>query len=430
MKGVYMEEEKLLPRRWGILIGMTCVLVAIQFNSILPGGAAVVTIMQYGITPMEFSMIMSASYFTGFLFAIAAGVMADRWGMNKVLLSGFFIALAGSILRIFSIGNFPMIMASMVIMGFGVAVLNANSAKLLRDWFPGRSNSVAMGVYTAGMSLGAAVAIWYGSRLDPATATGSDLQGVWIVGSVLIVIGIIAWIICYRNHPSLKLQTEPIGKYLKEVLRNPAVWGVSIFAFFGFGMTAINGNYMVAAVTTLAGDPSAQIDAGNMSTINTVIAAVASMALPAVFATFCKNLRAPVIICALITGVCFAVVFFLPYGPLTWVCFLIQPLAMASIMPFVKMAPTLLPNVKREDLGAIGGIQATFQNLGMFLIGSYVISPLAIVASGVQDGLPYYQAVYVGIGILCVILCLSLLLFPNVPSSMDRKLALDKEKSA
>ena len=122
---------------------------------------------------------------------------------------------------------------------------------------------------------------------------------------------------------------------------------------------------MVAAVTTLAGDPSAQIDAGNMSTINTVIAAVASMALPAVFATFCKNLRVPVITCALITGVCFAVVFFLPYGPLTWVCFLIQPLAMASIMPFVKMAPTLLPNVKREDLGAIGGIQATFQNLGM-----------------------------------------------------------------
>ena len=46
MKGVYMEEEKLLPRRWGILIGMTCVLVAIQFNNILPGGAAVVTIMQ------------------------------------------------------------------------------------------------------------------------------------------------------------------------------------------------------------------------------------------------------------------------------------------------------------------------------------------------------------------------------------------------
>lgn len=66
----------------------------------------------------------------------------------------------------------------------------------------------------------------------------------------------------------------------------------------------------------------------------------------------------------------------------------------------------------------------------MSLIGSYVISPLAIVASGVQDGLPYYQAVYVGIGILCVILCLSLFLFPNVPSSMDRKLALDKEKSA
>ena len=61
-----MEEEKLYPRRWAILIGMTCILIAIQFNNILPGGAAVATMQAYGIQPMMFSMIMSALTFRAF----------------------------------------------------------------------------------------------------------------------------------------------------------------------------------------------------------------------------------------------------------------------------------------------------------------------------------------------------------------------------
>lgn len=424
-------EEKLYPRRWAILIGMTCILVAIQFNNILPGGAAVVVMTQYQIEPMMFSMIMSAPYLSGFLFAILAGVMADRVGLNKILMVGFFAGLLGAVLRVFSVGNFPMIIVAMVILGFSVAVLNANSAKLLRDWFPGRANSFAMGVYTAGMSLGAALALWYGSRLDPTSATGAaDLQGVWIVGAVAIAVGIVIWVACYRKHPEAKLNTEPVGQYMKEVLKNPAVWGISIFALLGFGMTNVNGSYMVAAVTALAGDPAAAVEAGNMSTVNTVVAAVASMVLPTLFALVFKNLRTPVWICCIITGICFAGVYFLPYGPLTWVLYLIQPLAMASIMPFVKMAPTLLPGVQREQLGVIGGVQATFQNIGMFLIASYIISPLSIAITGASDGLSFYQGVYVGTAIFCVLIALSTFLFPNVRSSMDRKLADDKAAQA
>ena len=66
---------------------------------------------------------------------------------------------------------------------------------------------------------------------------------------------------------------------------------------------------------------------------------------------------------------CFAIVFFMPYGPATWVLFCIQPVMMACVMPFTKMLPTLLPSVKPEHYGVVGGIQATFQNFGMFLFG-------------------------------------------------------------
>ena len=72
-----------------------------------------------------------------------------------------------------------------------------------------------------------------------------------------------------------------------------------------------------------------------------------------------------------------------------------------------------------------GGIQATLQNFGMFLVASYIISPLAIALSGVTDGLAYYQMVYVLTGALCVIAALSLLLFPNVRSSVAGKMEDD-----
>jgi CP family cyanate transporter-like MFS transporter len=405
-------EEQLLPRRWGILVGMTVILIAIQFAFILPGGAAVLIMQTYQIQPMAFSMIMSIPYFAGFLFAILAGTLADRIGLNKVLLFGFACALVGSICRILTAGSYIGLFLSTMVMGFALAALNANSAKLLRFWFPGKSNSFAMGVYTAGMSAGAALALYYGSHI-------ATVEQGWVFSTGLIVVGIILWIILYRDHPvHNEITKEPLGEYMKIVLRNKDVWGISIFAMLVFGMTNVNGSYMVAAVTALAGDPSFAADAGTMSTVNTVIACVASMVLPVAFVARFKNMRLPATICFIGTAVCFALVYFLPYGPATWILYILQPIFMASLMPIAKMLPALLPSVEPKYLGVVGGIQATFQNFGMFLLASYVLSPIAIAVSGTTDGLGYYQAVYVGTAVLCIIGALSLLLFPNVRSSV------------
>ena len=245
-----------------------------------------------------------------------------------------------------------------------------------------------------------------------------------------MVVGVVAWFAVYRKHPDGEHRSvEPVGTYLRVVVRNWHVWAVAIVALLVFGMTNVNGSYMVAAVTTLMGDPSLTAVAGDLSTLNTVIACVASMALPVVFAKLFKNMRAPFIICLVGTAACFALVFFLPYGPLTWALFCIQPVLMASVMPFTKMLPTLLPSVKPEHYGVVGGIQATFQNFGMFLIASYVISPLAIAATGAVDGVPYYQGVYVATAVLCLVAAASLFLFPNVRSSVARKIA-DEQAAA
>ena len=415
-------EEKLYPRRWAILVGMTFILVAIQFSVILPGGAAVLIMPHYQIEPMMFSMIMTAPYLTGFIFAIPAGAFADRIGLNKVLMFGFIACLIGVAIRIASGTNFAILMVGTIVMGFAPAALNANSAKLLRTWFPGKANSFAMGVYTAGMSFGAALALYYGSHI---ATVGEG----WIFSTVLVAIGIVIWVICYRKHPDGdEIDDEPIGQYLGAVLKNKEVWGISIFAFLVFGgMSNPNSSFMVAAITTLAGgDPTVAAEAGNLSTLNTVVAAVLSMILPVVFVARFKRMRTPAAICCFVCAIVYGVLYFVPYGPATWVLYMVQAVFFCSMMPIVKMLPALLPSVKREQLGAVGGVQATFQNFGMFLIASYVLSPIVIGVTGQTDGLGFYQGIYIGIAVICVLSFLSMFLFGNVRSNVADKIKDDQ----
>lgn len=270
-----------------------------------------------------------------------------------------------------------------------------------------------MGVYTAGMSAGAALAIYAGSHLP-------EIHQAWWISFVLIVIGLIVWFSVYRKHPNERRSSEPVSVLLKEVLKDKNVWAIGIVAFLVFGMTNVNGSYMVPAVTALMGDSASTSIAGDMSTINTLVTCIASMVMPVVFAKLFRNMRAPFIICLIATGLTLAITFFVPYGLWTWIAFLvILPIFMAAVMPFTKMLPVLLPDVKPEHYGVIGGIQATFQNIGMFLIASYCISPLSIAFTGAVDGPLYYQGVYVGVAVVCVLAIAALFLFPNVCSCVS-----------
>lgn len=280
-------DEKLLPWRWAILLGMTVLLVALQFSFIIPGGAALLVMQVYECEPMAFSMIMSIPYFSGVLLCVAGGVLADRIGLGKVFFASFAIAALGALGRCFALDYWSLFIASFF-MGTGVAALNANSAKLLRLWFPATANSFAMGVYTAGMSAGAALAIYVGSHL-------SEIHQAWWISFALIIIGLIAWFFVYRKHPNERRSPEPASVLLKEVLKNKHVWAIGIVAFLVFGMTNVNGSYMVPAVTTLMGDSAAAPIAGDLSTINTVITCIASMAMPVIFAKLFRNIRVPFI---------------------------------------------------------------------------------------------------------------------------------------
>lgn len=404
-----METEKLYPRRWGILAALFLALLFLQFTFIVPGGAALAIMEHYAITPMMFTMVMSVPYLSGILFGVFSGTLADRIGVRRVILVGYALALIGVIWRALSGTSFIMLFVSSFVMGFATAVLNANSAKIMRRWFPGKSFAVAMGTYVAAASLGAGIALNVGARVP--------LEVSWWVSVGCIVAAIVSWLLLYREHPEGELKVEEgIKEHLGVVLRNKNVWGISIFAFLFMGLTVVGTSYMVAGLTLLGGTPESAGEAANISTVNTLFVCASSIFLPALIVKF-KRIRVPLIILLLGTGLFYGISLLVPLGPITYVIMILAAIFVGPIMSMVKTMPALLPNVKQEHLGAVGGVQSMFQNFGMFFVSSYMVAPIATMIDP-TGSLLYYQTSFIIFAIGCAISVLLLFIFPNLRTNV------------
>ena len=437
-------EEKLYPRRWAILAALFLCLVTLQFSFIVPGGAALAVMMRYGIDGTLFSMIMSVPYFAGIVFGIFLGTLADRIGVSKVMVVCYIIALVGVVWRAMSGDSFIMLFLSSLVMGVATAALNANSAKVIRAWFPGKSANVAFGVYVCGASLGAAIALQVGARL---TATdvlfspegipmglaegASGLQTCWWISAILFVVSIVCWFLLYREHPEGIAVEEPVMQHMGHAVRSKSVWGISLFAFVFMGATVIGTSFMVAGIQTVFGADATT--AANISTVNTAVVCIGCIVLPAFVARF-KHSRPIFWVMLIGSGFFYAAAMYIPYlngmGPA--IMFALGGIFFAPMMGMVKTLPALLPDVDPKYLGAVGGFQSVLQNAGMFLVSSYIVSPICTAMYPPIDGVSpagYYQAIFVGLFVCCIISGFIQYMFPNLRCNVEDMLK-DKAEAA
>lgn len=438
-------EEKLYPRRWAILAALFLCLVTLQFSFIVPGGAALAVMMRYGIDGTLFSMIMSVPYFAGIVFGIFLGTLADRVGVSKVMVVSYIIALIGVVWRAMSGTSFIMCFLASLVMGVATAALNANSAKVIRAWFPGKSANTAFGIYVCGASLGAAIALQVGARLtandvmfDPTTMApiglaegASGVQTCWWISAALFIVSIVCWFLLYREHPDGIAVEEPIMQHMGHALRSKSVWGISLFAFVFMGATVIGTSFMVSAIQTVYGADAAT--AANISTVNTVVVCIGCIVLPAVVARF-KRSRPIFWVMLIGSGLFYMLALQVPYlggaGPA--IMFALGGIFFAPMMGMVKTLPALLPDIEPKYLGAVGGFQSVLQNAGMFLVSSYIIAPICGMMYPAVNGVspaPYYQALFIGLFICCALSGVIMYLFPNLRCNVEDMLK-DKAEAA
>ena len=286
------------------------------------------------------------------------------------------------------------------VLGLSLAALNANSAKLFRLWFPGRWTSIAMGIYILGATAGGgAIAMKVGPLM-------TDPQTGFIIGTACTVGCLVLWALLGRTHPeeTKAKDGEPMTAYLGEVLKNKYVWYISFIMFFVFGASIAENSYLTSGLVALTSDPAF---AGNIGAVNMVAVGIGGVAMPALLAK-AKNLKVIFFVAALLMGISNIVIFQLPIGVITYIIVILQGVFMGLLLPIGKTLPAVIPGVKPEHLGAVGGIQSSMQNLGAGLLPAYIVAPLAGVFGA---GSPV--ALMIGTGCLVIFSGLFMLLLPK-----------------
>jgi cyanate permease len=352
--------------RWVILLLMCLACIVVNGSTLIFAGMAGLLLGPMGFDSQQFALLSNCAYLTGFLFCMLTGTMADRMGIRKVMVAGLSISALGAVIRIFTSGFMGMFLTS-VLFGFGLAALNANSAKIIRLWFPGKTVGLAMGFYLCAATLGCAVAV-------PLAGMCTDVSQAFVGVAVLSVIAVVLWALFYKKHPENEQKiVEPVVKHLGIVLKSRNLWIACLVLGFIMAGGAINNGYLVAALSTAKG-----IDyttATLVSSICNICASVGGLLFP----TICRkthNEKWMLVGLGAVVCVFVGVYWFTMDGMATAVGVAAASILVGGTLPLSKALPAQLPDIQKEHMGAAGGLHATIQNAFAFIIPSYIVAPI------------------------------------------------------
>lgn len=395
--------------RWVILALCGLAVIAVNGATLIFSGMAGFLLTpvsaggEYGFTAQQFMMLNSCPYLAGFLGCLAMGVLADRKGIKQTMLIGLSLSLIGSVIRVFT-SDFTGILVTSTIYGFGLAALNANAAKIMRLWFPRNMVNVAMGVYLACATVGAAVFI-------PLASSFTSAQPMFVIVAVLSAITLVAWAAFYRKHPDNELRVvEPVAKQLKVVVRSRNLRIACAIIGLVMAAGAVNNGNLVA---WLSGAKGIDVQTAALAaSLCNVTCSVGGILFPAIIAKTHGEKAWIVALAVIVAGG--TVLYY--WGLDASYC--VAGVALASCLvggylPLTKALPAQLPDIARENLGAAGGLHATVQNALAFLIPSFVVGPLVTAADGSMN----YDMVQVSYIVMTLIVAGLALCLPKLACS-------------
>ncbi|MFE5430619.1 MFS transporter [Peribacillus simplex] len=167
---------------------------------------------EFNLTPSQMGLLFS-SFFLGYaIFNFIGGYLADRFGPRKVF--GGALGLWSIFVGVTAVTyNFTSLYISRLFFGFAEGPVATTSNKMVNNWFPAKERASAIGIYTAGMPLGGAIAA-------PLVGLVSIQYGWRTAFIVLMILGLILtyfWMKLTKDYP--KQHPKVSGAELKEILQ-------------------------------------------------------------------------------------------------------------------------------------------------------------------------------------------------------------------
>lgn len=236
--------------RW-VILGVTAVVLVLNYADRAALGVAGPHIIEdLGLTAAQFGLLASAFFFGYVPFAFVGGWLSDKYGPRWIM--GIAIAWWSLFTALTAAGtNFIVFFIVRVLFGFGEGPQGSVSTKTMRNWFPQRQMSTAMGISQAATPLGGAI----GTPVVVALIAVADWRWAFIILGLFGIVCTIGWFAVVRDTPEVhpwarqadiddqrERLTEAVKVAEDDSVAVPSMWRyvrmpivlVTAIAFFGY----------------------------------------------------------------------------------------------------------------------------------------------------------------------------------------------------
>ena len=321
----------------------------------------------YQLNDVQFSGLMTASMIPSIFLGVLMGVIADRFGLKRIISISLIISIIGFVLRCFA-SDYAAMFLAMTLTGFASAVFSANLSKIVACVYPAEKMGKMVGVLMTGMT-GSMLAAYATTAFIPSVEIAF-----WIAAAICILTGVL-WIFLTKDSDFQKhaeSEDVPLRESFGVCLRSKNTWllGLSLMFLFGGGMVV--SNFQVAALTTLKG--YSQAYAGTFGTVLMIGALIGAALMPAYVI---GNKKAPVIL--LVSGVIAGIAMLaIPYtsAPCIYIGSFLNGVLRGGMISILTAFPVMFPEIGSRYAGTSGGFAVTLQMIGGVVIPTYIIVPL------------------------------------------------------
>src|SRR5258705_10614799 len=147
-----------MSQRWAMLlvIFFTRTALGFQFQSIAALTPFLVT--AFDISWAQVGLLMGLFMLPGVVFALPGGLLGQRFGSLRVVISGLGLMIVGGMLVAYA-GGFGTAALGRTLAGIGGVLVNIMLARMVADWFRGRELQTAIGLMLAAWPFGMALAL-------------------------------------------------------------------------------------------------------------------------------------------------------------------------------------------------------------------------------------------------------------------------------
>ena len=350
------------------------------------------------LVPSQFSTIATAPLLPGIFLSLIAGLLVDKFGTRRILVTAMAISAVAIVLRVFTKEFWGMYL-TMIFTGVAATFLNSNAGKILGQWFSPEKMAVGMGIFlaaaNASMSLGTGTASLY-----------SGIHGAFIGSAVLAVIVLAAWLLLMRDRPREQSAegTAPerisILDGLKIAATSRTVWMAAVCMFLAAGGITSMANFMPSALNERGFAESACNVVSMAITLGGLVGCLISPST----VKFFRNKRAYFICHAAVAVIGMLFAWRISESPVvTFILLFITGYCANGFSPLIMSMPVQDKKIGTRYGGTAGGFVATVQLGGSVVIPSYIIAPIATRADGSCNYAVYFtliavmMAIFIGV---------------------------------